>query len=86
MASPSVARVRVDAQGRMVLPRRLRDEIVTTPGELVVRRTPEGLLLSPISTPGEIETGDDGLPVLRVGRLVRNDEVLDAIDRDRAAR
>lgn len=70
----------------MVLPRRLRDEIVTTPGELVVRRTPEGLLLTPVAAPGDVETGSDGLPVLRLGRPVTNDEVLDALDRERAER
>ncbi len=85
MESPSV-RIRVDAQGRMVLPRRLRDEIVTTPGELVVRRVAEGLLLTATTTAGVLSTGIDGLPVLHLGRRVTNNEVLDGLERERAER
>jgi DNA-binding transcriptional regulator/RsmH inhibitor MraZ len=33
-------RIRVDGQGRMVLPRGVRDEIVRVPGEVLLRRTP----------------------------------------------
>jgi bifunctional DNA-binding transcriptional regulator/antitoxin component of YhaV-PrlF toxin-antitoxin module len=86
MDSPSVLRVRIDAQGRMVLPRRFRDEIATTPGELLVRRTAEGLLLTSTTTAGVLSTGPDGLPVLHLGRSVTNNEVLDALDRERAER
>lgn len=86
MASPSMVRVRVDAQGRMVIPQRLRDEITTTPGEVFVRRTAEGLILSPTIAPGDVEAGPDGLPLLRLGRDVTNDEVLAAIDRERSGR
>ena len=79
-------RIRVDAQGRMVLPRRFRDDIVTTPGELVVRRVAEGLLLTSTAAAGVLSTGTDGLPVLRLGRRVTNNEVLDALARERAER
>lgn len=79
-------RIRVDAQGRMVLPRRLREEIVTTPGELVVRRVAEGLLLTSTTTAGVLSTGPDGLPVLHLGRRVTNNEILDALDHERAER
>lgn len=85
MESPSVT-IRVDAQGRMVLPLRLREDIVTTPGELVVRRVPEGLLLTSTTKAGVLSTGTDGLPVLHLGRKVTNDEVLDALERERAER
>ena len=85
MESPSV-RIRVDAQGRMVLPRRLREDIVTTPGELVVRRVAEGLLLTSATTAGVVSTGTDGLPVLHLGRNVTNNEVLAALDRERVER
>ncbi len=70
----------------MVLPRQLREDIVTTPGELVIRRVAEGLLLTATTTTGVLSTGSDGLPVLHLGRKVTNNEVLDALDRDRAER
>ena len=86
MKSPSTVRVRVDAQGRMVLPRGMREDVVSVPGEVLVRRTPEGLVVSQVPSAGEVTVGPDGFPVLRVGRRVTNDEVLDANDRERAER
>lgn len=86
MDSPSSVRVKVDAQGRMVLPRGWRDEVVSVPGEVLLRRTADGLLLSPAESPGVIGAGPDGLPLLRVGRPVRNAEVLTRIDEERASR
>lgn len=88
MNSPSKAvRVKVDRQGRLVVPLRLRDEIVSAPGEVLMRRTPDGLLLTSVAAPGAIDqVSSDGLPLLRLGRVVTNDEVIDAIDRDRASR
>ncbi len=68
------------------MPRRLREEIVTTPGELVVRRVAEGLLLTSTTTAGVLSTGPDGLPVLHLGRRVTNNEILDALDHERAER
>lgn len=79
-------RVKVDAQGRMVLPRGWRDEVVSVPGEVMLRRTADGLLLSPAESAGEVGDGADGLPVLRIGRPVRNAEVLARIDEERADR
>lgn len=70
----------------MVLPLRLREEIATTPGELLVRRVAEGLLLTSTTTAGVLATGTDGLPVLHLGRRVTNNEVLDALARERAER
>ena len=70
----------------MVLPRRLREEIVSAPGEVLVRRTADGLLLTPAEDSGTVTAGPDGLPVLTLGRRVTNAEVLAAIDRERADR
>lgn len=86
MASPWSVRVRIDAQGRMVLPRELREEIVSVPGEIILRRTPDGLLLTSAMDAGVLRQGEDGLPVLSLHRPVGNAEVLDAIDRERAER
>lgn len=86
MASPSTVRVRVDGQGRLVLPQSLREGFVATPGELLLRRTPDGLLLSPTIGQGSVRTAADGLPVLELDRPVTNAEVLAAIDEDRTAR
>jgi bifunctional DNA-binding transcriptional regulator/antitoxin component of YhaV-PrlF toxin-antitoxin module len=87
MNSPSsTVRVKVDGHGRLVLPLWLRREIVSTPGEVLMRRTPDGVLLTSVSSPGEVEEAPDGLPVLRLGRAVTNDEVIAAIDRERASR
>lgn len=84
--SPSGVRVRVDAQGRMVLPSGLREEVVSIPGEILVRRTADGLLLTAAESPGTVRVGDDGFPVLSIGRRVSNDEVLAAVEKDRADR
>jgi AbrB family looped-hinge helix DNA binding protein len=81
-----VIRVKVDRQGRMVLPKRLRSELGADPGEVTLTRVPEGVLLAPVTPAGSVEAGVDGLPVLRLGRVVTNEEVLDGIDGDRAGR
>lgn len=86
MTTPSVARVRVDGQGRMVLPRAVRDELLRVPGEVLVRRTADGWLMTAAESPGTIGQGEDGLPLLTLGRPVTTAEVLDAIDQERAER
>ncbi|MGQ0776350.1 MAG: hypothetical protein ACT4NY_18310 [Pseudonocardiales bacterium] len=83
---PSVTRVKVDGHGRMVLPKWLRRHLVEVPGEVALRRTPDGVLLTPVTTAGQVDQGSDGLPVLRLGRSVSNDEVLAAIDDERSGR
>lgn len=70
----------------MVLPSGLRDEIVSIPGDVLVRRTADGLLLTPAETPGTVGDGADGLPLLSIGRRVSNDETLRAIEHERADR
>lgn len=70
----------------MVLPQQLREGLIETPGELLLRRTPDGLLLSPLTGQGVVRIADDGLPVLDVERPVTNDEVLAGIDGERGNR
>jgi bifunctional DNA-binding transcriptional regulator/antitoxin component of YhaV-PrlF toxin-antitoxin module len=87
MPPRTAVRVKVDQQGRMVLPRAWRDELVDSlPGEIVVRRTGDGLLLSAVERAGEVRSAADGLPVLSIGRPVTNAEVLEAIEQDRSGR
>ena len=70
----------------MVLPRGVRDDLVRVPGEVLLRRTPDGWLLTSADSEGSVTVGSDGLPVLSVGRPVTNAEVLAAIDRERTER
>lgn len=70
----------------MVLPRGLRDDVVTVPGEVLLRRTPDGLMLSPAESPATITEAADGLPLLTIGRPVGNAEVIARIDEERAGR
>lgn len=86
MASPSETRVKVDKQGRLVVPQELREGIVDAPGSVLISRTPDGLLVRPVTRAGQVAVGEDGLPVLDVGRAVTNAEVLTAIDAERAGR
>jgi bifunctional DNA-binding transcriptional regulator/antitoxin component of YhaV-PrlF toxin-antitoxin module len=81
-----VIRVKVDRQGRMVLPKWLRQELGADPGELALQRTPEGVLLSAVTPAAQVEVAPDGLPRLRLGRTVTNDEVLEGIDAERSNR
>lgn len=70
----------------MVLPKWLRHELGADPGELALRRTPDGVLLTAVTPVAHVETAPDGLPRLRLGRTVTNDEVLDGIDTERSHR
>lgn len=86
MPSPLTIRVRVDRQGRLVVPQQLRDGIVETPGELLLHRTPDGLLLSPVREQGVVRIAEDGLPVLDLDRPVTNAQVLTGIEEGRRHR
>lgn len=87
MASPSREfRVKVDKQGRLVLPQHLREGLVDPPGEVLLSRTPEGLLVQPTTGAGTVRIAEDGLPVLDLDRVVTNAEVLAAIDAERGSR
>lgn len=70
----------------MVLPQWVRRDLVAAPGEVVLRRTADGVLLTPSAPAGELSRAQDGLPVLRLGRPISNDEVLAAIDEERGGR
>lgn len=78
--------MKVDKQGRLVVPQALREGLVDPPGELLAVPTPDGLLLRSLEEPGVVEIGADGLPLLRLNRPVTNDEVLAGIDAERASR
>jgi bifunctional DNA-binding transcriptional regulator/antitoxin component of YhaV-PrlF toxin-antitoxin module len=86
MSSPSSALVKVDRQGRLVLPLGFREDLTTTPGEVVLTQTDEGVLISAVPSQGAVSTGKDGLPVLRLGRTVSNAQVVAAVDAERGAR
>lgn len=87
MASPSGSlRVRVDKQGRLVLPQQLREGLVDVPGEVLLLRTPDGLLVTPATGTGTVRIAEDGLPVLDLDRVVTNAEVLAALDAERTHR
>lgn len=79
-------RVRVDRQGRLVLPQHLREGLVTVPGEVILHRTPDGVLIGPTAAAATVRTAEDGLPVLVLDRPVTNDETLGAIDAERSGR
>ena len=66
--------------------RAIRDELLRVPGEVLVRRTADGWLMSAAESSGTVLDGQDGLPVLSIGRPVTTAEVLDAIDQERAER
>ena len=86
MGTPTTMMVRVDRQGRLVLPAPWRDELTTTPGEVVMTHTDDGVLITAVPAQGQVTTADDGLPVLRLGRNVTNQEVTTAIDAERGNR
>ena len=86
MRTPSAVVVKVDRQGRLVLPLAMREELTTTPGEVTLTPTDGGVLISPVAEAGTVEVGDDGFPMLRLGRVITNDEVIAAIDADRKGR
>ncbi len=49
-------------------------------------QTEEGVLITRVPAQGTVVVGDDGLPVLRLGRAVTNDQVVAAIDAERESR
>lgn len=70
----------------MVIPAALRDEITTTPGDVIILRTPAGLLISAAPQEADVATASDGLPVLELDRVISNADVLSAIDHERSSR
>ena len=81
-------RVKVDRQGRVIIPLRERERLgVATGGVLELVPTPEGVLLERRRS-AEVRTAADGLPVILIedAKPIGNEESLDAIHakRDRA--
>lgn len=77
--------VPIDGQGRVVIPRSLRAALGAVPGIVRARRVEGGILLEhPFD--GEVVVGNDGLPVVVLGHPVSNDDMLAAIDAERADR
>jgi AbrB family looped-hinge helix DNA binding protein len=77
--------LKVDRQGRVVIPQRERERLgVRDGGTLELVPTPEGVLLERRRR-AEVRVADDGLPVASVDDLqvVFNDETVDAIHRQR---
>jgi len=81
----STVDVPIDGQGRVVIPRSLRAALGAVPGVVRARRVESGILLE-LPFDGEVIVGDDGLPVVVLGRSVSNEETLAAIDAERAHR
>jgi AbrB family looped-hinge helix DNA binding protein len=78
--------VRIDAAGRLVVPKAIRDELgLTTPGAVEIDIEADGATLRPRRPRGEL-CDEEGLLVVSVGRPVTDDEVLAAIRADRDAR
>lgn len=68
------------------MPRGFREEVVAIPGEVLLQRTADGLILTAVKEQGAVSEGPDGLPVLDLGRSVSTDETLAAIAAERADR
>jgi AbrB family looped-hinge helix DNA binding protein len=81
-----VVQVRVDRQGRIVIPLRERERLgVEEGGTLDLVATPEGVLLER-RRPATVRVAEDGLPVVTTedAEQISNDESLVAIRRHRA--
>ncbi|MDQ3451534.1 MAG: AbrB/MazE/SpoVT family DNA-binding domain-containing protein [Actinomycetota bacterium] len=86
-----MAKIRIDAQGRIVLPRDVRRRlgIAGHGADLELRETTDGLLLELPPAAARVATADDGLPAITIEGLpepVSNDSVLAAIERERSVR
>lgn len=77
--------VRVDRQGRVVIPQQERERLgLGEGGTLEMAATPEGLVLERRRR-ATVATGDDGLPLVTVDGLgeVANDDAVEAIHQQR---
>jgi len=80
-------RTKIDGAGRVVIPAAIRRAfgIGAGGGELELVDTPDGVLLRPIE-PSATVSEEQGLTVVALGRPVQQQEVADAISRDREQR
>jgi bifunctional DNA-binding transcriptional regulator/antitoxin component of YhaV-PrlF toxin-antitoxin module len=83
--------VPIDKQGRLVLPRAIRERLGLPAGQegrLRLWESADRVMIEAEPRQSRIDTGDDGMPVLHVAGLgeVDNDAVLAAIHRDRDTR
>lgn len=86
-----MATVTIDKQGRLVLPRAIRERLGLPAGQegrLRLWESADGVMLEPEPRQSRVDTGEDGLPVLHVADLgeVDSDVVVAAIHHDRATR
>lgn len=83
--------VTIDDQGRLVLPKAMRERLglpAGKPSALHVWETDDGVMREPAPRPAEVSRADDGMPLLTIttGEIIDNDDVLAAIRRDRNMR
>ncbi len=91
MNGPWMPTVTIDEQGRLVLPKALRERLGLAPGRahrLHLWETGDGVLLEPEPTPASIDDGGDGMPAITIQSrpTISNDDVVAAIRRDRSTR
>ena len=82
-----VTTTRIDRQGRLVVPASERRRLGLGPDhELRIVPTAEGLVLEPL-VEVTVHTGEDGLATATIDGVdqIRNEDVLEAIHRDRDA-
>jgi AbrB family looped-hinge helix DNA binding protein len=70
-------RTTIDAAGRLVIPKSLRDEVGLRPGEVEVRADGAGLRLEPVSTDEIVE--EDGRLVIPAGGALIDDDLVRAL-------
>jgi AbrB family looped-hinge helix DNA binding protein len=77
--------VKIDRDGRVILPKSVRDRLGLTAGrELEIQETPEGVLLrSSDRKPSLVKKGSF---LVHTGEIPEGDDILKAIDEDREER
>lgn len=83
--------VTIDEQGRLVLPRAVRDRMGLQKGRahrLTLWESGDGVMLEPEPRTSVVATASDGMPALTIdgGEEIDNADVVAAIRRDRSSR